>query len=113
VWGKRLTPEKRRERLVQETLIKPNLVYWTGLGLILGKALASVSPPKRLAALSVDVTEITDIWGIEDLSKYISVIFKSTAELIGPYKGAGFGDEFAKLIRVVKRPKQDAFIRFW
>jgi len=29
---------------MQETLIKSNLVHWTGLGLILGKALASVHP---------------------------------------------------------------------
>jgi len=44
VWGKRSTPEKRRERLMQQTLIKPNLVHWTRLGIILVKALASVHP---------------------------------------------------------------------
>jgi len=68
---------------MQETLIKPNLVYWTGLGLILGKALDSVHLQKRLAALSVDVTEMTDVcddikstWGVSVTSSSVTIEMK-------------------------------------
>jgi len=66
-----------------------------------------------LAGINIDVTDMTDVWGTEDLSKHRSVIFKSTAELIGPEKGAEFGDEFVKRVRVVKKQQQNAFISFW
>jgi len=66
-----------------------------------------------LAGINIDVTDITDVWGTEYLSRHTSVIFKSTAELTGPEKGARFGNEFVKRVRVVKKQQQNAFISFW